>query len=135
MGCEVYDRLEKAGLPNIEIITDFQLQIEHTLDLDNRDRVLFVDASVSSKSPFEFRRVRSLEDNSYTSHALSPEALLAVYEKTNASPAPSAYILLIRGYEFELGEAMTEKATNNRESALTFLLSIIESNDAWDSFL
>jgi len=43
-----------CNLAEIEILTDFQLQVEHALDLDNRTLVLFVDASVSCRSAFDF---------------------------------------------------------------------------------
>ncbi|HTN80845.1 MAG TPA: hydrogenase maturation protease, partial [Acidimicrobiales bacterium] len=42
---------------DVEVLTDFQLQIEHALDLTGRAKVVFVDASVSAAAPFEFSRV------------------------------------------------------------------------------
>ena len=36
-----------------ELIDDYQLQIEHALDLVGRSRVLFVDASLTCSAPFE----------------------------------------------------------------------------------
>ena len=38
--------------PEIECLTDFQLQVEHALDLQDRKAVLFVDASVKGDTPF-----------------------------------------------------------------------------------
>ena len=60
----------------IELLTDFQLQIEHTIDLENRKLVLFVDASVSCRSPFQFSRLQPAKNTGYTSHALSPAVVL-----------------------------------------------------------
>ena len=59
----------------VELLTDFQLQIEHAVDLENRALVLFVDASVSCPPPYQFARLRPARDTSYTSHALSPAAV------------------------------------------------------------
>ncbi len=36
--------VEAWCLPGVEVLTDFQLQIEHSLDLSGRRCVLFVDA-------------------------------------------------------------------------------------------
>jgi hydrogenase maturation protease len=41
----------------LEIITDFQLQIEHALDLEGRDLVLFVYAAVGCDQPYQFSRL------------------------------------------------------------------------------
>ncbi|MDS4057458.1 MAG: Ni/Fe hydrogenase, partial [Candidatus Contendobacter sp.] len=75
---------EQIGAWNdIELLTDFQLQIEHAVDLENRTLALFVDASVSCPPPFQFTRPRPARDTSYTSHALSPAAVLHVYQQIN----------------------------------------------------
>ena len=73
IGPEIYRRLEKNELENVELQTDFQLQIEHVIDLENRERVLFIDASASATAPFEFHRIKPVKDDSYTSHAMSPQ--------------------------------------------------------------
>ncbi|MDV7391306.1 hydrogenase maturation protease, partial [Arthrospira platensis SPKY1] len=78
------ERLETLREPRgdwdgVELLTDFQLQIEHAVDLEKRELVLFVDASVSCPPPFQFTRLRPAQDVSYTSHALSPAAVLHVY--------------------------------------------------------
>ena len=103
------------------MLTDFQLQIEHVIDLENRERVLFVDASVSAKTPFEFYQLQAEKDDSYTTHAMSPQALLAVYEKVNKQAAPTSFMLSVRGYEFGLGIAMSDKAVANTGEAIVFI--------------
>jgi hydrogenase maturation protease len=103
------------------VLTDFQLQIEHVIDLENRQRVIFVDASVSAKAPFEFYRIQADKDNSYTTHAMSPQSLLAVYEKVNKQAAPPSFLLSVRGYEFGLGLAVSDKAGVNLGEAVVFI--------------
>ena len=41
----------------VELLTDYQLSIEHALDLAGRSRVVFVDASVRAAPPFELGRI------------------------------------------------------------------------------
>ena len=118
----------------VEVVTDFQLQVEHTLDLKGRERVLFIDASYGSEPPFSFSRLRPLEDASHTTHALSPRALLAAFEKTWNQPAPPSWLLEIPGYEFNLGESISEKAENNLASALVFVSRLLNTDltESWD---
>jgi Ni,Fe-hydrogenase maturation factor len=48
IGPELAARLEAAALPWVEVIVDFQLQVEHALDLEERRLVVFVDAAIDA---------------------------------------------------------------------------------------
>lgn len=91
---------------NVELLTDFQLQIEHALDLIGRQQVVFVDAQVGLQVPFRFFRLRPQPDPSPHSHALSPTAVLATYQQLYGDP-PEAWMLAIRGEHFELGAGLS----------------------------
>lgn len=95
---------------DIEFLEDYQLQIEHALDLVGRRRVLFVDASLTCAAPFEVHTVQPRRDTSYTSHALTPEALLQVFADYQGCTPPAARLLVIRGEGFGLGESMSQAA-------------------------
>jgi len=113
----------------VELLTDFQLQIEHAVDLENRALVLFVDASVSCPPPYQFARLGPARDTSYTSHALSPAAVLHVYEQINRAPSPPAFSLAIRGERFELGEPLSPTAQTNLAAALEFAGRLLARRD------
>lgn len=115
---------------DIELLTDFQLQIEHAVDLENRTLVLFVDASVSGRAPFHFARLQPARDASYTSHALSPAAVLHVYRQINHAPPPPAFQLAIRGERFELGEPLSKDAEANLAAVLEFADRLLARRDA-----
>ena len=108
-----------AGL--IEFLTDFQLQIEHALDLQGRRMAVFVDASVKADG-FAYERLYAERDHSFSSHALSPAAVLDAYLQLFGEPPP-AWTLAIRGESFELFEPMSPLATANLASALEFLVA------------
>ena len=108
-------RLQSEGFAQTEFIEDFQLQVEHVTDLAGRDAVLFIDADVSCEAPFHFSKIDAAHDNSYSSHAMSPCALLHAYRQFHGVDAPPTFLLRIRGYGFELGEAMSAEATANLE--------------------
>ena len=52
------DRLEALQSGRyVELLTDFQLQVEHAADMVGRELVLFIDASVSCPPPYAFSRL------------------------------------------------------------------------------
>ncbi|HUW26488.1 MAG TPA: hydrogenase maturation protease [Gallionella sp.] len=109
---------EAAGLDErVELIEEYQLQVEHVTDLLERSVVLFVDADVSCTEPFYFSAITGEHDNSYTSHAMTPAALLHAYRKVYEEDAPPAFLLRIRGYDFELGNPLGDRAAANLEHA------------------
>ncbi|MBL7005258.1 MAG: hydrogenase maturation protease, partial [Gammaproteobacteria bacterium] len=111
--------LKVNGLPEqVELIDDFQLQIEHTLDLKNRSLILFVDACMSCCEPFQFNKAIASVDPSFGAHELSPSGLLEVYQQTNKKNITNAYVLAIKGYQFDLGSPLSTKAKNNLDQAL-----------------
>jgi hydrogenase maturation protease len=126
IGPTLADRLEAERLPGVSVISDFQLQIEHALDLDGCRLAVFVDAALDAAPPFELRRLRPARDASYTSHALSPAAVLETFERCTGRPAPSAWALAVRGERFELGAGLSGSARAHMEAAwleLRMLLS------------
>lgn len=103
--------------PDFEFIEDFQLQVEHVTDLVGRQKILFLDADVSCEAPFHFSEISAAQDNSYTSHAMSPFALLHTYRQVYGEEAPNSYLLRLRGYGFELGEDLSVEASANMQAA------------------
>lgn len=101
----------------IELLTDFQLQIEHALDLEGRQRVVFVDASVRAAPPFELSRLTAKRDASISTHAMSPAAVLETFRAVVGEP-PEAWVLAIRGERFELGEPLSAQAEAHLDAAL-----------------
>jgi len=105
------ERLAALALPGVEVLTDFQLQVEHALDLLGRRLIVFVDAAASGAAPFELRplapaaqvspaapglprsatsygsrNLSSAADASFSSHSLSPAAA-ASFSSHSLSPA------------------------------------------------
>jgi len=102
---------------DFELIEDFQLQIEHAVDLRGRALVLFIDAMMPCGEAFRFAPVQPLAGLTHTSHALSPEAVLMVYGKTYGEAPPPAFVLGIGGEAFELGEPISPAAAAHLEAA------------------
>lgn len=136
LGPLLLERLAALNLPHIELLTDFQLQVEHAVDLQGRALVLFIDASVSCPPPYAFTRLAAIKDTSFTSHAMSPAAVLQAYHELYGEPPP-AYLLAVRGDNFELGEPLGEAAATNLEAAFGLLLKLGAEPNAksWDEII
>lgn len=120
-------RLDGLSDPGIEVIEDFQLQVEHVMDLHSDVPVLFVDASVEIDDGYRLDRLRPAIDGSITTHNVSPNALLGLFEQTLGEPAPEAYLLHICGAAFELGTGLSESAKQNADAAWEFLEELLGS--------
>ena len=133
-----------------ELLEEFQLQIEHTMDMKDRRVVLFIDAGMDSPenmdtqaSPkcsdpaaFTFYRAKKDQAPVLYSHALAPEALLKVYQQFYHEAPPDVFILCIRGEQFELGEPLSLQATANLAAALKFSRNLLlePSIANWDRY-
>jgi len=126
LGPALYELLLQEDLDGVELLTDFQLQIEHSIDLVGRERVLFVDASTSAAAPFECVRLQPEQDASYTTHAMSPQALLSVYRQVNGHAPPPAWLLSIRGYAFGLGRPLSAAANEHLLVAFNHVKRLIK---------
>ena len=133
LGPALFDLLEKYQASNnafneFELLVEYQLQIEHAIDLEHRKCVLFVDASTSCAPPYEFFELKPERDDSYTTHAMSPASVLSVYQKINNREPPPSYLITIRGYEFDLGQTISEQAMINLQNTYEFIKSLLSTD-------
>lgn len=130
---DAVQNLPEALLEKVECLTDFQLQIEHALDLQNRELVLFADASVANKQPIEFSQLQPVYDNSYTTHAMNPAAVMQVYQDVLKATPPPCFLLTLQGVEFELGADLSAVAEQSLQHAAEFTRLLLESPslDQW----
>jgi hydrogenase maturation protease len=124
LGPQLISRIEEMQFAGVECQNDMQLQVEHVTDLNGCEQVLFIDADMSCAEPFEFSGISAVKDGSYTSHAMNPTALLYAYRQVYGKDAPPALLLRIRGYDFELGDPLTDKASANLEEAIKLVVEL-----------
>jgi hydrogenase maturation protease len=114
--------LESEGLAGqVETIEDFQLQIEHALDLRGRTLALFIDAGSATPAPFSFERILPAGGIAHTTHELPPPAVLQVFRQTEGGDPPPSFVLCVRGENFELGEPLTAAARVHVDAAFALL--------------
>ena len=122
----------RAG--DFELIEDFQLQVEHAMDMVGRRLVLFIDAGMDTLAPYAFCRAQLKNIDTPYSHALAPEAVLAVYQQMYQKAPPPAFILCIRGEQFELGSPLSPAAIGRLEVAMDFMRQLLQEAeaDSWE---
>ena len=114
--------VERTQLRAVELLTDFQLQPEHALDLAGRAAVFLVDADASLDAPYRLEPILRDQAPSYTTHEMSPGALLWVYARIGLGQPPPSFLLRIRGFHFALGDPLSTSAQRNLDLAAAFLL-------------
>ena len=121
---------------NIELITDFQLQIEHVLDLKHRDLVLFIDASIANQKAVEFVELKAIKDVSYSTHAMHPACVMQVYQDVEHKIPPPCFLLTMQAVEFELGSSLSSEAEQSLEQGLLLLRQLLANPTltVWQSF-
>jgi hydrogenase maturation protease len=134
IGPEIHGQLEK-WLENVkladrfELIEDFQLNIEHALDLQGRDIALFIDAGENTPAPFDFRQIFRSTAASHSTHALPPESVLQVYYQMEGKEPPPAFLLCVRGESFDLGASLTPSAQEGVNAAMALLMQLVRERD------
>ena len=115
---------EEEHIPHLVFDANYQLNAEDALAVSGHDAVIFADATQGSGAPFSFRRLAPQPGLSFSTHALSLEAVLALcaelYDKH-----PPAYLLAIQGQNWEPNAAMTPAARAHLAAALEFIKPIL----------
>jgi len=124
------ERLEQrfGAQAGLRFINDFQWQIEHAEDLRHCNLALFMDADVALTVPWKLETVHP-QPPAYTTHALSPAALLAIYHQAYHALPPPAYVLRLRGQDFTLGNGLSAVGQASLVSAEAWLCHCLVNVD------
>jgi hypothetical protein len=116
-----------------EWVEDFQLQIDHALNLEGKTLALYIDAGQNTPAPFSFSPISPLKQPWHTTHAMPPESVLAVFEQTFRKPPCPAFTLCLKGEDFGIREGLSLAAQNALESALVFAQKLLNNPtpEAW----
>jgi hydrogenase maturation protease len=136
LGPLLLEQLPSDCLQTVELLTDFQLQIEHALDLKQRQLVLFADASVANTQPIVFSQLQPIYDNSYTTHAMNPASVMQVYQDIEKTAPPPCFLLTMQAVQFELGEGLSATAAESLQQAVVFVEKLLAQPDltAWQAY-
>jgi hydrogenase maturation protease len=110
---------ERASLPGADVLTVSGIYPELAETLREYDVVVFVDAAVEG-DPVALGRIFPEESSLPLFHQITCGGILALTEALYHT-CPEAWLLAVRGYDFEHGEGLTEKAQENLTQALKSL--------------
>jgi hydrogenase maturation protease len=112
--------IEGLGWSGVSAFDTYQLDIEDAMDVAVHDVVWFVDAAKAGAAPFAVRDLTPNATLEFSSHLVRPETILAMAQRYFGR-APQAFLLGIRGYDFEFMEGLTPAAEANLQCAVTML--------------
>jgi hydrogenase maturation protease len=104
--------------------SNYQLNLEDAATISQYDLVIFADASHVELDDFRMDPLVGSDRVEFTMHAVSPAFILHLCKEV-FSHEPEAYLLHIRGYEWEFMASMTEKGEKNFMKALHFVQDFI----------
>jgi len=117
--------LGRLGLPEVTAYDAYQLNIEDAADVAEHDAVWFIDASRSGP-PLAVSTLSPAAAVEFTSHIVRPETILAIAEQAYHR-RPPAFLMAIRGYQFEFLEALTPGAARNLRLAMAVLAERLQT--------
>ncbi|MBI1907693.1 MAG: hydrogenase maturation protease [Rhodocyclales bacterium] len=114
--------------PGVATLGDFQLQIEHALDLRGHDLVLFIDAATGLDVPYTLTEIQpDARQPVPLTHALTPQAVLDVYVRIEGCAPPPAFVLAVAGQDFELGAALSEAGRRALDAAWDEVVALLSA--------
>ena len=127
---------KRRALTDVATVEDYQLQIEHALDLEGAELALFVDAARGGAGALRVLEISARDGHAHTTHALAPEAVLDVFQRVRSRAPPPAFTLAVRGESFELGEPLSADGGERLEAAWRFIGELMRSPsaEAWRAF-
>ena len=111
---------QSAGLRGYVFDANYQLNAEDALAVAGSQEVVFIDAAEAGPEPFAFLPLHPRATISFSTHAMSPESILALAAELY-DERPAAWLLAIRGYAWEPNAAPTAAGQANLAAACEFL--------------
>jgi hydrogenase maturation protease len=110
-----------------EWVEDFQLQIDHALNLEGKTLALYIDAGQDTSAPFSFAPIAPSPQPWHTTHAMPPESVLAVFERMAKKPPCPCFTLCLQGEDFSIREGLSAAAQSHLEAALAFAQTLLKN--------
>ncbi len=118
--------VKKNKIVNIDIDTNYQLNIEDAYTISTYDIVIFVDSTDKKIKNFTFKKLEcNMNQNSFTTHSFSPETIIYLCKNLFMKDI-NAYLLLLKGYRWGYGNYISKKALTNLKKAFVLIKKIIK---------
>ncbi len=119
--------VERLGLPGVTVDANYQLTVEDAAAVARHEVAIFADADTAGPGPFRFRTLEPEATLSFSTHSVSPGAVLALAGELFGART-RGFVLGIRGYVFnEYEEALSDEARGNLAAAVRFIERVLRT--------
>lgn len=126
LGPRLVSRLLEEGTAGADFEIRYQLSVEEAWSIKDRQAVIFADASMDIDAPVKIFEIHPSDSISFTTHEMAPESVLALCLELFGR-APRAFVLAIKGAEWEMGDALSEEAERNLTQATAVLKDFLKN--------
>jgi Ni,Fe-hydrogenase maturation factor len=103
----------------------YQLNVEDAYTIRDFDLVVFADATSVGEDGVALTEIGPSATIAFTTHEMSPASVLALCHELYGR-APRAYTLAIRGFEWDMGEGLSERGRANLIRAADILRRFLD---------
>lgn len=124
---EIYAWAKECFAEEVDVDTNYQLNIEDAEKISHYQMVIFADASQESIDSFTFTPITPSKSTiEFTMHAMSPSYIVHLCDDL-FHKQPDCFLLHIKGYEWEMKEGLSENAQENLQRSLKFIQGKLET--------
>jgi len=129
LGKALIDKTEKwikqEDIKGISLDANYQLNVEDATEIQGKDLVIFADASMEENiQSHEITPVFASQEANFTTHYVSPGYVLHLCKQIYGNH-PAAFLMHIKGYEWDIKETISTKAIENLDKAFKALKEIL----------
>lgn len=121
---ELNDWAMESKLDFVYTDSNYQLNLEDAATIADFDAVIFADASRADIKDFLLEKLEPSAAVDFTMHSVSPAFVLHICEQI-FQHRPQAFLLHIRGYEWEFMAEPSAAALENLNNAMAFMKDYI----------
>ncbi|MEN8137058.1 MAG: hydrogenase maturation protease [Bacteroidota bacterium] len=120
--------LKDNYIMDVDLESNYQLNIEDAEKISSYQRVIFVDASKEEIKTCKLEKLNPAQKTiEFTMHAVSPSYLLYLCDKLFGEK-PESYLLSIKGLSYHITEGLSKEASMNLDKAELFLRSVLRDS-------
>jgi hydrogenase maturation protease len=129
VGWVVLEQLAALNLPNVELETSHQLEVEASETISHFDAVIFVDAAIPEAQELVQRTVVIPNFQSHAvAHYLTPADVLSLCQ-TLYHQEPRAILFSIRGRDFNFGTTLSPEIEQAAREVVKQIAELVRSGE------
>jgi len=121
------DALEKKGFNPENLVYKYQLMVEDAEIISNYEKIIFIDANKTNlHNGFLMERIYASNQVAFSTHAVPPNQILNLCE-TIYNKKPTAFVIKIQGYIWDIEIGLSEQATINLKKSISFFIKSLNT--------